>query len=164
MSNLQQALDATYAASAAAAAARAAHQERTNELWKLLAPVILSFDKHIRPLFESAGQEELYQERFGRAEGSQLLGLYPGKNFLEVLVGYRFRCDMVENTFRLPLVYLTADPQVKLEADVEHYTTALARLTRRTEAREAREKRDADMREFARLKELLGNEPEANNG
>jgi hypothetical protein len=77
MTSLKHALTASVASGAAVAAARAAHQTCTATLWAELAPVLDKFVKRIAPLFESAGQEDLYRERFGRAEGNRLAGVRP---------------------------------------------------------------------------------------
>lgn len=141
--------------------ARAAVDASRGALWRILAPILSRHEKEIGGLFEEADCIDDYKCRFGNAYGQSLSYFSVGPRDIEIGIGYRFRCEVEESVFRLPKRYLNGDVDLLLQQDAAHYRIALARLKRRREAREAAQAREQHRREFARLKALLKDEPEA---
>ena len=161
MSTLKEQCQQAQEAQAALQSAKAAVTASYAQMWLTLAPVIERHEREIGELFKAAGYSQEYEERFGDSYGRFLVNFSVGEEYLELVLGYTCRGESCYNDFRLPLRYLQADPEAQLDLDVAHYQRVLARLARMQEAGKKRATREENLREFARLKALLKDEPEA---
>jgi hypothetical protein len=161
MTILKEQLNSVRTAGAALAQAKANHAHASASLWKSLQPIVGRHQKEVGDLFDAAGLSDNYESRFGTTRGERLTSISTSERFLEVGLVEYFRGEAEHFEFRLPLLYLEDDPKQVLERELAHYRRVFERLDRLQRVRDEAETRAENLKELARLAELLKNDPEA---
>jgi hypothetical protein len=161
MTNLKEHFNAVRATAAALSQAKGSHTHASAVLWKALQPIVSRHQKEVGDLFEAAGLADSYERRFGHTRGDRLTSISASDRFLEMGLVEYFRGEVEHYEFRLPLAYLEEEPKQVLESELVHYRRVFERLDRLQRVRDEAETRAENLKELARLAELLKNDPEA---
>lgn len=161
MTVLKEQFDAVRLAGAALTHAKASHKQASASLWTTLYPIVSRHQKEIGDLFDDAGLSDAYERRFGSTRGDRLTSISQSGRFLEMGLVEYFRGEAEHYEFRLPLAYLEGAPDQVLARELAYYRRVFERLDRLRRMREEAETRAENLKELARLAELLKNDPEA---
>lgn len=161
MTDLNERYCALRAAGNVLAKAKTDHAHASQALWSMLSPIVKRHQKQVGDLFDEAGLSDSYENRFGSTRGERLKSISESGRHLELGLVEYFRGEVEDFDFRLPLAYLTGEPEQVLAGELAHYRRVFERLDRLRQVRDEAETRAENLKELARLAQLLKNDPEA---